>query len=237
MIVALYMNLVSERTRDRVITDLQSKLSQDNLHLKTGFVGTPYFCNVLSENGANKEAYTLLLNEDYPSWLYAVKLGATTIWERWNSVLPDGSISGTGMNSLNHYAYGSIVEWMYRYMCGINAVEETPGFKEIKLAPKPYGSIKSAKASFNSASGYIGSSWNINKDGSLTFKFTIPFDTRAKVILPDAKVSEVKVNGQPIEKSEHISHQIGNDAVCEITNGTYLFEYVPSKDYILKYSC
>src|SRR5690606_13965852 len=110
---------------------------EDDMHLTTGFVGTPYRCLVLSENGLNDAAYTLLLNEDFPSWLYAVKLGATTIWERWNSVLADGSISDTGMNSLNHYAYGSIAQWMYQYMCGINPVAEAPGYRRIKLAPKP----------------------------------------------------------------------------------------------------
>jgi len=137
MIVALTMDLIPESCRSRVIDDLKDKLREDKMHLNTGFVGTPYFCNVLSENGANDYAYTLLLNDDFPSWLYAVKLGATTIWERWNSVLPDGTISGTGMNSLNHYAYGSIAEWMYRYMCGINPVEDAPGFRRIKLSPKP----------------------------------------------------------------------------------------------------
>lgn len=237
MIVALYMNLVPDNFRDRIITDLHGKLRQDNMHLTTGFVGTPYFCNVLSENDANKDAYTLLLNDDYPSWLYAVKLGATTIWERWNSVLPDGSISGSGMNSLNHYAYGSIVDWMYRYMCGINSVEEAPGFKRIKLAPKPYGSLKSAKAAFNSASGFIESSWKINEDGSLTLKFSVPFNTRSEVILPDAEVSAVKVNGKPIIESGRSVCQQRNNVVCEITSGLYVFEYVPSRDYILKYSC
>lgn len=155
MIVALYMDLVPNSYRDRLSLDLKMKLKDDNMHLNTGFVGTPYFCRVLSENGSNDYAYKLLLNEDYPSWLYAVKLGATTIWERWNSVLSDGSISGTGMNSLNHYAYGSVAEWMYRNVCGINPVEEAPGFRKIKLSPQPYGSLKYAKATLNSATGII----------------------------------------------------------------------------------
>ena len=99
----------------------------------------------------------LQINDDYPSWLYAVKLGATTIWERWNSVLADGSIGDTGMNSLNHYAYGSIAEWMYRNMCGINPSEDIPGFRKIRLAPKPHGSLKHAKATFNSPCGYVES--------------------------------------------------------------------------------
>ncbi|MFL6555562.1 MAG: alfa-L-rhamnosidase RamA, partial [Bacillus sp. (in: firmicutes)] len=110
LIVSLFMDLVPEEHKERLANDLRERLKKDKNHLKTGFVGTPYLCRVLSENGNNDLAYTLLLNKDYPSWLYAVTMGATTIWERWNSVLPDGKISGTDMNSLNHYAYGSIVE-------------------------------------------------------------------------------------------------------------------------------
>ena len=135
-ILALYMDLVPEGKKDRVISDFRERLKADKNHLKTGFIGTPYLCKALSENGCNDLSYTLLLNKDYPSWLYAVTMGATTIWERWNSVLPDGKISGTDMNSLNHYSYGSIVEWMYRYMAGINPVENKPGFRHIKLTPK-----------------------------------------------------------------------------------------------------
>jgi alpha-L-rhamnosidase len=236
MIVALHMNLVPESYRLRLIEDLKAKLREDNMHLKTGFVGTPYFCRVLSENGANDYAYKLLLNDDYPSWLYAVKLGATTVWERWNSVLPDGSISGTGMNSLNHYAYGSIAEWMYRNMCGINPVEDAPGFRKIRFAPKPHGSLRYAKAALNSASGYIESAWKINDDGSLTFKFTVPFNTRAEAVLPDGELSQVRINGEPVLEAGLAASQQGEKVVCSLTTGTYLFEYTPSKDYILRYS-
>lgn len=109
----------------------------NHMHLNTGFVGTAYLCKCLSKAGHTDAAYTLLFNEDYPSWLYEVNMGATTVWERWNSVLPDGSISGTGMNSLNHYAYGAVCEWIYQDVCGITPVEDAPGFKKVILAPKP----------------------------------------------------------------------------------------------------
>jgi alpha-L-rhamnosidase len=206
------------------------------MHLKTGFVGTPYFCNVLSENGANDYAYTLLLNNDFPSWLYAVKLGATTIWERWNSVLQDGSISGTGMNSLNHYAYGSIAEWMYRNMCGINPVEDAPGFRKIKLSPKPYGKLTYAKAKFSSPSGYIESGWEIKEDGSLTFTFTVPFHTTATVILPDASLEKIKINNKLLFDTSLRVKQEGQEVQCELVSGTYVFEYMPTQSYILTYS-
>jgi alpha-L-rhamnosidase len=236
MIVALYMDLVPESFRPRLMGDLKAKLRDDKMHLNTGFVGTPYFCHVLSENGANEDAYTLLLNDDFPSWLYAVKLGATTIWERWNSVLPDGSISGTGMNSLNHYAYGSIAEWMYRHMCGINPVEEAPGFRKFKLCPKPYGKLTYAKAKFSSPSGCIESAWELKEDGSLTFTFIVPFNTTAEVVLPDALIENVKVNGELLANNGLKMKQETHDVQCELSAGRYVFQYLPTKSYILTYS-
>jgi alpha-L-rhamnosidase len=206
------------------------------MHLTTGFVGTPYFCNVLSENGANDFAYSLLLNEDYPSWLYAVKLGATTIWERWNSVLSNGSISDTGMNSLNHYAYGSIAQWMYQQMCGINPVDEAPGFRKIKFSPKPYGKLTYAKASVFSASGIINSGWEIKEDGSLSFSFTIPFNSTAEVFLPDALLYNIKVNNVGILDSGLEAEQLENNVRCVLAAGNFVFEYMPNKNYILTYS-
>ncbi|MCM3790276.1 glycoside hydrolase family 78 protein [Domibacillus indicus] len=231
-IVALYMDLVPESYRQRLIEDLKLQLRDDDMHLTTGFVGTPYFCPVLSESGANEYAYELLLNDDYPSWLYAVKMGATTIWERWNSVLSDGSISDTGMNSLNHYAYGSIAEWMYRYMCGITPVEYSPGFKRFELKPQPFGRLSYAKASFESASGLIKSEWTIEKDGSLTFDFTIPFNTTADIILPDADLQNVQLNSQPLSEGK----QEGTAVAITLGTGHYIFTYMPTKTYLLMYS-
>lgn len=236
MVVALFMDLVPQQQRQRVISDLQAKLREDRMHLTTGFVGTPYLCLVLSENGANDDAYTLLLNDDYPSWLYAVKLGATTIWERWNSVLADGSISDTGMNSLNHYAYGSIVQWMYQHMCGINPVAEAPGYRKFTLQPKPNSRLTYAKASFNSPSGLIESGWRIHEDGRLTFTFTVPFNTTAEAMLPDAELAAVTVNGAALSaagaKSSVTGKQQGSVVSLVLTAGSYEIEYAPARSYI-----
>lgn len=236
MIVALYMNLVPKKHRERLLNELREKLDKDNNHLTTGFVGTPYFCRVLSDNGANEEAYKLLLNDDYPSWLYAVKLGATTIWERWNSVLPDGNIGDTGMNSLNHYAYGSIAEWMYKNMCGINPVEETPGFRKIKLTPNPHGSLKHAKATFYSPCGLIKSGWKLQDNGELNFEFEIPFNTKAELTLLDARIDKITVNGVLLAESDIESTEKGMDVICKLSAGKYSFEYMPLKDYRNIYS-
>ena len=184
-VLALAFDLTPEAERAGAVRLLQEKLRENNMHLTTGFCGTPCLCPVLSENGANADAYHLLLNDDYPSWLYEVGMGATTVWERWNSVLPDGSISGTGMNSLNHYAYGSIVEWMYRYMCGINPVENAPGFRRAVLRPMPDKSLSFAHASFRSPVGVYESGWEYEDEGkAIRYSFTVPFGAEAELLLP-----------------------------------------------------
>ncbi|MBK8025813.1 MAG: family 78 glycoside hydrolase catalytic domain [Chloroflexi bacterium] len=197
-VLALYMDLVPDEHRERVKKDLIARLNKDKAHLRTGFVGTPYLCRVLSNNGANDLAYRLLLNEDYPSWLYAVNLGATTIWERWNSLNPDGSISSTSMNSLNHYAYGSIAEWMYRDMCGLNPSsgdDAITGFRHARIEPKPDRSLQWARACCRTAAGLYESGWRIDDTGHVTLDVVIPFNASATVILTDVLEGQVLVDG------------------------------------------
>ena len=145
---------------------------------------------MLSNTGSNDIAYKLLLQDDFPSWLYEVKMGATTIWERWNSILPDGSISDTGMNSLNHYAYGSVVEWLYRDVCGINPLEEHPGFKRILLAPRPDRLLGHARASFDAPVGRIESGWEIEGD-EVRYRFRVPLAATALLRLPGEPETEL----------------------------------------------
>jgi alpha-L-rhamnosidase len=223
-VLALFMDLVADEHRQRVIDDLILRLQEDQVHLRTGFVGTPYLCRVLSNAGANDLAYRLLLNEDYPSWLYAINLGATTIWERWNSINPDGTISSTGMNSLNHYAYGSIVEWMFRDMCGLNpsvSPQAAPGFRHARIAPKPDQSLQWAKARYCSAAGFYESGWHIDDAGQLTIELTIPFNASADVVLPNANISEVTLNGKPLQDAE----TVGDDVQVTLGAGSYKFAY------------
>ncbi|MBN2047670.1 MAG: family 78 glycoside hydrolase catalytic domain [Anaerolineaceae bacterium] len=233
MVVSLFMDLVADEHRDRVANALQVKLGRDKRHLKTGFVGTPYLCRTLSNNGANDLAYTLLLNEDYPSWLYAVKMGATTIWERWNSLRPDGHIGDLGMNSLNHYAYGSIMEWVYRDVLGLNPVEDKPGFRHVNLSPKPFSKLEWAKGSYDSAVGRYESEWKIDyEDGHLFFRFVIPFNATATLRLPNAELDAVKLNGKALADSGLTAKACCSDVVVELTAGTWVFEYQPTFDYI-----
>ncbi|MBN2220643.1 MAG: family 78 glycoside hydrolase catalytic domain [Vallitaleaceae bacterium] len=230
-VVALHFDLVEEQAKKRVVNDLKALLKKSQMHLKTGFIGTPYLCRSLSDNDASDEAYQLFLQEDYPSWLYEVIMGATTIWERWNSILPDGKISGTGMNSLNHYAYGSIMEWVYRNVCGIKPLEEAPGFKQFIIRPEANGRMRYAKASLYSSMGQIESGWELAEDGSLCIKVKVPFDTRAKIYLRDAKLSEVKGLEQILS-----SEQFGSEVVIEVESGNYAFCYQPTLSYQKKYS-
>lgn len=192
-VLALYMDIIQEEYREQTAYSLRLKLKEAGCHLRTGFIGTPYLCRVLSENGSNDIAYRLLLQEDFPSWLYEVNMGATTIWERWNSILPDGSISDTGMNSLNHYSYGSIVEWLYRNSAGLHPLEDYPGFRRFRLAPQPHELLGSLDAEYHSPAGTIKSSWKLLETGELELRFSIPFGSTAELVLPNCD------NSGPVE--------------------------------------
>lgn len=233
-VVVLYMGLTPDYAYEKVCKGLVNRLKRNRYHLETGFVGTPYLCRVLSENGMNDLAYHLLLEKGFPGWLYEVLMGATTIWERWNSVLPDGKISGTGMNSLNHYAYGSIVEWMYRNMVGIQPMEDGAGFKRFRIAPKPNYQISTAGASLRAASGTIKSFWQI--DGKkLHLSMRVPFDTQASLVLPDAALEEIQ---QLLSGQDGVLRmaQTGNDVTVEVLAGAYDFTYEPTVPYRRIYS-
>lgn len=134
LILALHFDMVPDEFRPRLLDALEKNIGAHKTHLLTGFIGTPFACLTLSENGRHDLAGRLLLQEDDPSWLYEVKMGATTIWERWNSIRPDGSFNPANMNSLNHYAYGSIGNWLYTKLCGLEILE--PGYKKFALRPQ-----------------------------------------------------------------------------------------------------
>lgn len=179
----LYLKLYPEGEREVITAKLAELLKKNNGHLNTGFVGTPILCMALSENGQNQLAYDLLLNEDYPGWLHEVNLGATTVWERWNSLEEDGSISGTGMNSLNHYAYGSIAEWIYRYMCGLNpSIGESV---KMTIYPMPDQRLKKAEGSWRSVFGKYVCAWNWKSEQEVVCNIEVPFNANARFILPD----------------------------------------------------
>jgi len=223
--VALQFELLPETMRASAAARLAQEVRQRK-HLTTGFVGTPYLCHVLSRYGYLDEAYLLLKREDYPSWLYPVKQGATTIWERWDGQRPDGSFQDTGMNSFNHYAYGAIGEWMYRVMAGIEVDPAAPGYKHTLIQPQPGGGFTSVRAAHMSAYGSVISKWTI-KDGRFELAVEVPANTRATVRLPGAQLIDVREAGKALVTGNGIAaaRQDGSTVVAEIGSGQYRFAY------------
>lgn len=197
---------------------LRKKFEDSDYKLQTGFVGTPILCNVLSENGMEDIAYRLLLNEEYPGWLHEIKLGATTIWERWNSVNDDGSISSTGMNSLNHYSYGSIVEWMFRHVAGINPDRTQPGFRHVILKPTPNWQLKQAAADYDSPAGRYHVEWEIVDETHVRVKAEIPFGCTADLELYHAAENTFAEKDNPMFAEVR-------DRVCVLQTGIYEVVY------------
>ena len=193
-------------------------------HITTGFLGTADICHVLTKYGYLNEAYMLVYRKDYPSWLYPVTMGATTIWERWDGIKPDGTFQNAGMNSFNHYAYGAVGEWLYRVVAGINPDPECPGFKKIIIKPRPGGEMNDVTCSHESPYGTIKSAWKI-EDNKMKLWVTIPANTTAMVYVP-AKTGDLLCNGRLSKEAERIEEG-GLDyhfLKAEVGSGEYLFE-------------
>lgn len=180
----LAFNLASEEKKQPVARVLSDLARQKDYHLNTGFLSTPFILPVLAEHGYPDTAYRLLEQDTCPSWLYAVTKGATTIWESWNGITPDGNTSG----SLNHYSYGAVCDFLFSYVCGIRPVMEEPGYKHFVIKPLPGGTLTFAKARFDSPYGPIESGWE-KLDGGTVYKFTVPANTTASVMLPGSEAS------------------------------------------------
>lgn len=170
------------KNSEKLIEQFKKRLEKDEYKIKCGFVGAPFLCSVLHQIGMDKEACMFLFNEKYPGWLYAVNLGATTIWERWNSLLEDGSISGTGMNSLNHYSYGSIAQFMYEEIAGIK--RDSVAYRSVKFSPLITQRLRYVKASYDSIYGKYVSEWKIMDTGEIQVHFEVPFGCTATAKLP-----------------------------------------------------
>ena len=185
-IVALYFGLTPEKYKETTVGNLLKLLEKENGHLVTGFVGTPYFCHALSQNGHVKEAYDLLLKDDFPSWLYQVKMGATTVWEHWDGMKPDGTMWSPDMNSFNHYAYGAIGEWMVRVAGGLEVDEAKPGYKHAVIYPRLGGGLSFMKCEYDSVYGTVKSFWE-DHGNSAMLHVTVPVNTTATICLDGAK--------------------------------------------------
>lgn len=220
--LALAFKLVPANQIQRVVADLVTRLHKDNDHLQTGFVGTPFICQVLSQYGQHQLATKIFMQEDFPSWLYAVNMGATTVWERWNSVQPDGSMNPEGMNSLNHYSIGAIMAWAYRYLVGFR--DHTPGYQEVTIAPNFDYRLKKVDGTFETPYGRLSLAYQLETtdEHQITGQLTVPFGVTAHVNLPRA--TQVTVNDDTLPGS------------FDLTAGTYQFSYYPTHDYVGRYT-
>jgi alpha-L-rhamnosidase len=227
--VALQFDLLPDELRPLAAKRLATEV-RTRKHLTTGFVGTPYLCHVLSRYGYLAEAYMLLNREEYPSWLYPVKQGATTIWERWDGQKPDGTFQDKAMNSFNHYAYGAIGEWMYRVMAGIEIDPAEPGYKHILIQPQPGGGFTSVKANHQTMYGKVSSAWTL-KDGRFELAVEVPANTKATVRLPKAQLAGVTEGGRALVIVSGVTgvRQDGDVVVVEVGSGQYRFGYAMAK--------
>ncbi|WP_256762211.1 alpha-L-rhamnosidase [Cohnella sp. WQ 127256] len=226
-IIALVFELVEPKDRARIASDLNEMIVDNGYHLSTGFVGTPYLCFALSDNGYHETAVKLLLQKKYPSWLYSVSKGATTIWEHWDGIKPDGSFWSDDMNSFNHYAYGAVGEWMYRRIAGLAPESDQPGYKRIVVEPDfTGGKLSYARASFKSMYGIVESGWAFKED-LLEVNVTVPANTTASILLRGALADKVQVGGANLAIADGIlSYEQELDNVrVEIGSGCYSFTY------------
>lgn len=210
--VALEFGIAPSRARDKVASALAENVRDVGGRIATGFLGTPLVLHALSNSGYFEEAYMMLLRRESPSWLYQVDVGATTLWERWDALLPDGSVNPMGRSSpdspdllsFNHYANGAVVDWIYRNVAGIAPSENLPGYREVRIAPRPTKSITSADAFIDTPAGRAVIGWQL-ENHRLTISVDVPFGVSAQLDLPVSATSKVFVNSKRL-RSERLAH-------------------------------
>jgi len=223
-VLALQFDMLPESLRPQAADRLVNNIRRYGNHLTTGFLGTPYLCNVLSRFGHADVAYQLLLQETYPSWLYPVKMGATTIWERWDGIKPDGTFETPTMNSYNPYAYGAIGDWMYRVIAGIDTKTEAPGYKKVVIKPTLGGNLQNAAADYETNYGKVSSHWKL-EGGNLALDVEIPANTTATIYVPANKGAVVTEGGKAIDPKQEPTMGDGQTGyvVVNVGSGVYHF--------------
>lgn len=217
-VLALKMNLLTEEQRKLAVRHLAGNIQLHGNHLTTGFLGVGYLLPALTEGGRNDLAYSLLNQGTFPSWLYSIKHGATTIWERWDAWTETNGFQNPGMNSFNHYSLGSVGEWMYQNIMGINADEDNPGYKHIVIHPRPGGGLDFAKGEFHSVYGRIRVEWKLERS-LFILKIQIPVNTTAKIYVPGAVLNE---DGH-VTAGVHYVGTENNKSVYSAGSGSYTF--------------
>ncbi len=224
-VLALNFDMLPENMRQQAVERLVENIKSYNNHLSTGFLGTPYLCHVLSRFGRTDVAYTLLMQETFPSWLYPVKMGATTIWERWNGIHPDSTFEPASMNSFNHYAYGAIGDWMYRVIAGLDTYTDGPGYKHIKIQPHIGNGLTHAEASLETYYGKVSSEWKTEGE-KLLMNIEIPANTTATIYIPASKPGAITESEKAITTISDIkiSGTENGYAVLLVGSGKYKFQ-------------
>jgi alpha-L-rhamnosidase len=227
-VLALEFDMLPENLRAQAAQRLANNIARYGNHLSTGFLGTPYLCNVLSRFGHADVAYRLLLQDTYPSWLYPVKMGATTIWERWDGIRPDGTLETPTMNSYNHYAYGAIGDWMYRVVAGIDTKEEGPGYKQIVIKPTIGGNLDNVQADYETNYGKVSSHWSLNTT-SLLLDVEIPANTTATIYIPGNSNSAILESGKAITTVPGIKPGEAADGYVAVNVGSGIYHFSTAK--------
>ena len=220
-VLALHMSLLPDAVRPLAAQRLVDRLQTNHWLLGTGFLGTPYLLGALTDTGHADVAYRVLLNTDYPSWGYLVEHGATTMWERWNG---DQMRDDPSMNSYNHYAYGAVADWIYRYAAGVDTLETDPGFHTIRLHPNFDSRLGSLDFSYDSAYGTIHSAWSISGKKA-AWEVTIPANAKGELPLSAAQKNMYRLDGQPLSGNSRLHSTVtaGSVDVFELPAGTYKF--------------
>ena len=217
--LALAFGLLDEDQAKKAADHLAGDVEEFG-HITTGFLGTPLISLTLTDVGRNDLAYRLLNRKEYPSWLYPVTMGATTIWERWDGQKPDSTFQNPGMNSFNHYAYGAIGKWMYQVVAGIGIDESNPGYKHIFIHPRQGGGLSSARATHQSMYGEIVSGWKLEGE-KLTMEVEIPVNTSATIHIPGNAVL-IDINGSPLVDMGMDFKEIDGETVLLTGSGRYM---------------
>ena len=221
-LLALRFDVVPQDMRSKLAGKLYARIAAQGGHLGTGFLGVNILLPTLTDLGRADLAYQLVTKTTYPSWGYSIVNGATTIWERWNSYTKEKGFGDVGMNSFNHYAYGSAVEWLYTTVLGIDLLE--PGFTRIRIAPRPGAPLWWARGHYDSLHGRIASDWRL-EGGRLTLDVTVPPNTTAEVHVPAPSADVVTEGGQPATQARGVKvlRQGGGVVVFEVGSGSYRF--------------
>jgi alpha-L-rhamnosidase len=225
--MALGMDLIADPVqRKQTAVKFVEKLAADNYHLRTGFLGTPWLLPALSKIGRDDLAMRLLLNEDYPSWGFEIRMGATTMWERWNGIRADGTFGPVDMNSFNHYAYGAVGDWMFQHLGGLEILE--PGYKKSRIAPLIGRGLNHAECGIHTPFGLLASEWQLI-NGELKLTVTVPDNTSAEVVVPATSAESVREGKAAAASAPGVKQASFRDGYLTVLLGAGKYEFTASK--------